>query len=280
MEALLPSTIGETIRLGEDPDALPNDRRAQAEPHLARSFNDPNLLLATFQEGRYEDGGAYANGVAISRDGGVTWTRELLPGLVKNVERGRFDRASDPVVAIDSQGNLYVNSLGVRLTDTGEAISIVTLNQMKAGSDRWGRSSIIAEGTTYETWKRLRFSGKELMDPKLSGPEADVDSDGISNLEEYVYGLEPTRQDAAPQMLIQRSQKFENQVEISFPRLAVLGDVNFLIESCSNFQDWHLVQPEETSTDTAIDPTMETVRIQLPIITGSNQFIRMRPLLK
>ena len=51
-------TVGANVALGEDPPALPANFRAQAEPHLARSFTDPNLLVATFQEGRWSNGGA------------------------------------------------------------------------------------------------------------------------------------------------------------------------------------------------------------------------------
>ncbi|MCX6876187.1 MAG: sialidase family protein [Verrucomicrobia bacterium] len=104
--------IGSNLRLGDDPAQLPPTMRAQAEPHIARSPNNPDLLAATFQEGRYTDGGAVDCGYAISHDGGLTWTRALIPALTQ-LTGGVYQRATDPVAGIDSQGNIYLNTLGI-----------------------------------------------------------------------------------------------------------------------------------------------------------------------
>jgi hypothetical protein len=76
--------VSPNVRLGEDPIVLPaGDGKNQAEPHVTRAFADPDLVLATFQEGRYSDGGAVSNGYAVSRDGGFTWHRDLNPNLTQ-----------------------------------------------------------------------------------------------------------------------------------------------------------------------------------------------------
>ncbi|MCI0533699.1 MAG: glycoside hydrolase [Verrucomicrobiales bacterium] len=129
--------MGPNIRLGEDPSALPTEWRAQAEPHIIRSPANPNLLVATFQEGRFVDGGAVDCGYSISNDGGLTWSRSLIPHLSNRLDDGAFDRVSDPVAAIDLNGVIYLNTLGVtgtpaqfrssillsRSTDTGMTLS-------------------------------------------------------------------------------------------------------------------------------------------------------------
>ena len=51
--AVLDARVGANIRLGPDPDARPATQRGQAEPHLVRSAANPDVLLATFQEGRH-----------------------------------------------------------------------------------------------------------------------------------------------------------------------------------------------------------------------------------
>ncbi|MFM1561983.1 MAG: sialidase family protein [Roseibacillus sp.] len=107
-----------TIDLGAEPNDLPLDRRAQAETHLTRSYSNGNLLFGGMQEGRHFDGGAVANGYVLSTDGGATWTRKLVPRLTTANQSGPFARASDPVAGIDSQGNLYFNSLGVNFVGT------------------------------------------------------------------------------------------------------------------------------------------------------------------
>lgn len=101
--------VGRAVQAGEDPAALATHRN-QAEPHLARSPVTDDLLLATFQEGRWTTGGARDNGVAVSLDGGFTWDRKLVPGL-SQLSGGPYYRATDPVVAIDRQNRFYLQSL-------------------------------------------------------------------------------------------------------------------------------------------------------------------------
>ncbi|CAN5789304.1 hypothetical protein BH20VER1_BH20VER1_21360 [soil metagenome] len=113
--------VGPNIRLGDDPPALPITRRAQAEPHIARAPGDPDFLLATFQEGRFGNGGAVNCGYSVSRDGGLTWTRALIPGLGGNTG-GPYERATDPVAGIDAAGNAYLNTLGLITRTTSQGV--------------------------------------------------------------------------------------------------------------------------------------------------------------
>ena len=108
---VLDARIGPNLRLGDDPAALPASQRGQAEPHIVRSLTNPDLLLATFQEGRLADGGALGCGYAVSLDGGLTWRRDLIPNLTP-ITRGRFERATDPVAGAGPQGDLYLQTLG------------------------------------------------------------------------------------------------------------------------------------------------------------------------
>jgi hypothetical protein len=110
--------------LGEDPAVLPATSRAQAEPHIIRSFTDPGLAVAVFQEGRQTaPGGALAIGCAVTRDGGETWTRSVVPQL-SVLSGGTYDRITDPVTAVDLHGHIYVNALGfnVQSTQVGRAV--------------------------------------------------------------------------------------------------------------------------------------------------------------
>src|SRR5712692_624842 len=87
--------VGANIRLGDDPPALPPNMRAQAEPHIARSIADADSLVATFQEGRFATGGGAVDcGYSISHDGGLTWTRALIPNLT-TASGGPYPRATE-----------------------------------------------------------------------------------------------------------------------------------------------------------------------------------------
>src|SRR5438105_5626521 len=103
--------IGPNIRLGNDPSGLPSNMRAQAEPHVARATSNEDLLVGVFQEGRFANGGGAVDcGYSVSHDGGLTWTRALIPNLTMT-SGGPYFRATDPVVAFDLNNNVYLETL-------------------------------------------------------------------------------------------------------------------------------------------------------------------------
>jgi hypothetical protein len=106
---LLNAKVGANIRLGEDPAALPATRRGQTEPHVARSWTDPNLLLATCMDGTIA-GGSVDIGYNVSTNGGLTWSSREWLGIPP-IDPARPMGAADPVAAIDSSGGLYITSL-------------------------------------------------------------------------------------------------------------------------------------------------------------------------
>jgi hypothetical protein len=103
--------IGPNIRLGNDPSSLPANMRSQAEPHIARAIINEDLLAGVFQEGRFANGGGAVDcGYSVSHDGGLTWTRALIPNLTRT-SGGPYFRATDPVVAFDLNNNVYLETL-------------------------------------------------------------------------------------------------------------------------------------------------------------------------
>lgn len=106
----LDSRVGLNTRLGDDPAALPPNMRAQAEPHIIRSPVASDYLLGTFQEGRFTDGSAVNCGYSVSRDGGLSWTRALIPGLTAS-SGGPYNRATDPVAGVAANGHAFLNTL-------------------------------------------------------------------------------------------------------------------------------------------------------------------------
>ncbi len=89
------------------------------------SFAFGNTVVATFQVGRVETGGATAIGVATSVDGGMHWRSGLLPGVTSSSPQpGQDPRASDPSVGFDAvHGVWLVASLGIATTQFGILVS-------------------------------------------------------------------------------------------------------------------------------------------------------------
>ncbi len=115
--------IGFNVRLGDDPAALPSNQSAQAEPHIVRSTVNADFVVGTYQEGRFTDGGALDCGYSISADGGLSWTRALIPHLTTTVG-GPYYRATDPVAGVDLSGNVYLNTDAAtdRAFNTGQVV--------------------------------------------------------------------------------------------------------------------------------------------------------------
>jgi hypothetical protein len=127
--------VSGNIRLGDDPAALPTNLRAQAEPHIVRSPTDPDFLVATFQEGRYTNGSAANCGYSVSRDGGLTWTRALIPGLTAS-SGGPYPRVTDPVAAIGLNGFAYLNTLAAGSNTT---VGDILINRSTDGGATFGQ---------------------------------------------------------------------------------------------------------------------------------------------
>jgi hypothetical protein len=95
-----------------------------AEPD---TFSFGSTIVATFQVGRFEDGGAGRIGWASSLDGGRTWRSGLLPGV---------GRASDPSIAYDAAHRVWLAvSLGI---SGGVEPTSIDVNRSVDGR-RWGR---------------------------------------------------------------------------------------------------------------------------------------------
>ncbi len=132
--------VGANIRLGDDPPALPLNMRAQAEPHIARSPVNPDVLVATFQEGRFTDGGAVDCGYSVSNDGGLTWSRALIPGVTQAVG-GPYYRATDPVAGLDLNNRIFLNIEGA--TDASFNTGIVLVSRSTNGGQTFGAPAIV-----------------------------------------------------------------------------------------------------------------------------------------
>lgn len=107
----------------------------QAEPHLALNPERENHLLAGYQEGRFEDGGALTLTYAVSFNGGKSWREGFLPGLTK-ATGGRFDRASDPWVAFGPGNRAYYASLLYNVADN--AADGIYASASQDGGLTWG----------------------------------------------------------------------------------------------------------------------------------------------
>jgi len=116
----------------------------QVEAHVAIDANDPSIVVAVFQQGRFPDGGSAAPGYATSHDGGRSWTTGSLPGLTEAVG-GAFERGTDPVVAFGPDGAVYAQTL---LVTVSRCRSAVAVQRSDDGGLTWGAPVLVQDDST------------------------------------------------------------------------------------------------------------------------------------
>jgi hypothetical protein len=109
-----PAVAGATLT-SVSTDPFTNDTSQHATEVEPDTFAHGSTVVATFQVGRFFNGGASDIGFARSGDGGATWsTSSFLPGLASNAEgfnpNSAFERVSDASVAYDDAHSTWLIS--------------------------------------------------------------------------------------------------------------------------------------------------------------------------
>ena len=109
--------------------AAPGQHQTEVEPSVA---GWGSTTVATFQVGRFTDGGAAGIGWATSTDAGRTWGSGILPSLTAaSSPPGEAARASDPAVAYDAAHGTWLIATLV----LGDAFTALGISRSSNGSN-------------------------------------------------------------------------------------------------------------------------------------------------
>jgi len=114
------------------------------------TFSFGSTIVSTFQEGRFQSGGASNVGWATSSDGGTSWAHGNLPGTtVFASPAGPYDRDTDPSVAFDAKHGVWmISSLPLVQKPNGLiGVAVIVNRSMNAGGTRWGKPVTVAAAT-------------------------------------------------------------------------------------------------------------------------------------
>jgi hypothetical protein len=110
-----------------------SQHRTQVEPD---SFGYGDTVVATFQTGRFVNGGGSSNiGWATTTNAGRTWTTGMLPGTTV-YQGGPWSRISDPAVAFDPLHGVWMIStlaFGTGVTQFGSPTGILVSRSTDGG---------------------------------------------------------------------------------------------------------------------------------------------------
>jgi hypothetical protein len=130
-------------QLSSDPHTgAPGQHRTEVEPD---TFAFGNTIVAAFQVGRINDGGAMNVGWATSTNGGAAWQHGELPGTT-TVVGGPYARLSDPSVAFDGRHNVWlISSLALQVNPV-RGVAVITSRSTNGGLT-WGNPIVTASGS-------------------------------------------------------------------------------------------------------------------------------------
>ena len=161
----------------------------------------------------------------------------------------------------------------VQVTDAGNYTVVVT-NLAGSATSTVATVNVL---WTFTAYQHQYFTADELADPTISGPTADPDHDGLSNLEEYAFGLNPCQPDAAstPQTVDTSS----GYLTLTFIRRHDVGDLNYIVEVSDDLFTWNS-GPDFTQevSVTALDAQRDLVTVQdlTPTSAAARRFMRVR----
>jgi hypothetical protein len=161
-------------------------------------------------------------------------------------------------------------------TPVGDLTVTVTLSTDPAyavGSS--GAATVTIHDTPYNQWLLNYFTQADLGNPAVSGPSADPDRDGISNLMEYALNLKPKSPDIAGLPSVSISN---GALTLSYTQVKSATDITYTPEVSTDLVSWHSGPGYTSVIQTSDHGTTQTVTVasQLSPNSSPRQFIRLR----
>jgi hypothetical protein len=101
-----------------------NYPNTEVEPFVAVNPTNPDNVIGVFQQDRWSDGGAHGLVASSSLDGGNTWDESFAAFSECAGGPDVYDRASDPWVTFDTEGNAYQISLSISADQVTSSILV------------------------------------------------------------------------------------------------------------------------------------------------------------
>src|SRR5437867_8273592 len=128
-----------------------NNYGTEVEPYVMVDPSNPNVLVGTWQQDRWNDGGSRGIVTATSTNGGASWTINsntkssvCTGGIAAN--GGDYERASDPWVAISPNGTAYLMTLSVNQEPGGfgsHPSAMLVMRSTNHGASWWNPTPLI-----------------------------------------------------------------------------------------------------------------------------------------
>jgi hypothetical protein len=128
-------------------------RNAEVEPWVSANPENPQNLVAVYQQDRWSNGGAQGNLTSISFDRGASWHRPPPPPFSRCVggnagNGGNYERASDPWASFGGDGSAHQIALAVSGPAPIFRTSAVLVSSSRDGGRTWDPIKTLQRDTT------------------------------------------------------------------------------------------------------------------------------------
>ena len=125
----------------------------------------------------------------------------------------------------------------------------------------------------YAAWRAGNFTGADLTDDAISGPLADPDAVGVTNLQRYAFALPARGPVANPTTLGSATVDSAQYLTLTFPRHTTASDLTYTLESSPDLITWTAVEGRTYSAGT---PATLTATDAIAIGAAPRRFLRLR----
>ena len=184
--------------------------------------------------------------------------------------------ASATIPAGANSATVSVTPIADNFAEGDETVVLTLASDVAYSIGAAASATVTIQDKPFDAWRFSKFTAFELADASLSGDLADFEKDGVVNLHEYAFGLEPKTPDAGglPVVSIQPG----GALAIAYTHVKSAADITYTVEVSNDLATWHSGASYTSVIDVADHGATETVKVGslLAPDASQRQFMRVR----
>lgn len=216
------------------------------------------------------ENGPIAGGFLISRVGPTDSPLTVLVATSGSAASGSDYAAVASSVTIqtgETSAVLPITPLPDSLSEGPETVTLTALPSANYFRGAPSADTITLDDRFIDAWRFSKF-GADANDPLIAGDLADPDADGLANLQEYAFNLDPLATSEGPVFSLDNTT-----LSLTYRRHLLATDIALTLEEASTVSTW---TPAAPSVQILSDDTItRLIRATVPR-SGEQQFLRVR----
>lgn len=236
------------------------------------------IVTITATDASASETGSDTGAVRLTRTGSTAAPMDVKLGFSGTASNGLdYTTIPNTVTILAGNSNLVVTltPLADSLAEGDETavLSVLPYSAYAAGSS--SNATITIHDAPYDNWRYTKFTAAELLDPAISGNSADPDGDGLGNLLEYAFGLEPRVVNTTGRPTMSQQTGY---LCLTYRESMAATDVTYAVQACSNLftGDWSSTGLAQLSKVNKTTYWEVTVRDAVLMTNAPQRFMRVK----